>query len=144
MQAGNMQQKIHSGERTMGDVARIRPGEQPASGHLDRLLRRFAVAARAHHEALESLDEERTEAQARMVAALHGAVVREGQEGMERLLDLVDSPDPVVAGMAAVYSIRMDTVRCLAALRRVAMEPGLLGFRAVMAIERWEAGEWGE
>ena len=111
---------------------------------LERLLKRFAVAARAHHEALEALDEERTEAQARMVAGLHEALVREGKVGEELLLDLVDSPDPVVAGMAAVYSIRLDTGRCLAALRRVAKEPGLLGFRAEMAIQRWESGEWEE
>ncbi len=110
--------------------------------HLERLLKRFAVAARAHHEALEALDEERTEAQARMVAGLHEALVREGNRGEELLLELTDSPDPVVAGMAAVYSIRLDTERCLATLRRVAKEPGLLGFRARVAVERWESGEW--
>lgn len=121
-----------------------RPGDKQADDRLDRLLSRFALAARAHHEAVESMDAERAEAQARMIAALHGAVVREGQKGVERLLDLVDSTDPIVAGMAAVYSIRLDTGRCLAALRRVAAEPGLLGFRANMAIQRWESGEWGE
>jgi HEAT repeat protein len=121
-------------EATRGD---IHPDDR-----LERLLRRFAVAARAHHEALESMDEERAETQARMLAALHDAVVREGQKGEESLLKLADSLDPVVAGMAAVYSIRLDTRRCLATLRRVAKEPGLLGFRADMAIQRWEAGEW--
>ena len=111
---------------------------------LELLLKRFAVAARAHHEALETLDAERAEVQARMVAGLHEALVRAGKQGEELLLNLVDSPDPVVAGMAAVYSIRLDTRRCLAALRRVAKEPGMLGFRAEMAIQRWESGEWEE
>ena len=115
-----------------------------ADERLERRLQRFAVAARAHHEALEALDEERTEAQARMITGLHESLVREGKQGEELLLNLVDSPDPVVAGMAAVYSIRLDTGRCLAALRRVAKEPGLLGFRAEMAIRRWESGEWEE
>jgi hypothetical protein len=115
----------------------------PSTGdRLERLLRRFAVSARAHHEALESLDAKRTEAHARMIAGLHGALLREGENGKKLLLNLVDSPDPIVAGMAAVYSIRLDTKRCLAALRRVAQEPGLLGFRATMAIQRWESGEW--
>ena len=112
-----------------------------ADDRLERLLKRFAVAARAHFEALEALDEERTEAQARMIAGLHGALVREGRRGEELLLSLVDSPDPVVAGMAAIYSINVDTGRCLATLRRVAKEPGLLGFRAEVAIQRWESGE---
>lgn len=123
----------------MTDLSSKRPGDR-----LDRLLKRFTVVARAHHEALESMDEERAETQARMIAALHEALVREGQKGEESLLDLVDSLDPIVAGMAAVYSIRLDTGRCLAALRRVANEPGLLGFRADMAIQRWESGEWEE
>ena len=109
---------------------------------LELLVKRFAVAARAHHEALEAMDAERSEAQARMTAGLHARLMREGKQGEELLLNLVDSPDPIVAGMAAVYSIRLDTGRCLAALRRVAKEPGLLGFRAEMAIQRWKSGEW--
>lgn len=109
---------------------------------LERLLHRFALAARAHHEALETMDAERAEGQARLIAGLHRSLLQEGDLGKESLLNLVDSIDPVVAGMAAVYSIRLDSGRCLAALRRVAAEPGLLGFRAEMAIGRWEAGEW--
>lgn len=106
------------------------------------LLKRFALAARAHHEALESLDEERAEAQARMVSGLHVVLLRAGRKGEEQLLSLVDSRDPVVAGMAAVFAIRLDTGRCLKTLQRVAAEPGLLGFRASAAIQRWESGEW--
>ena len=125
-------------------TASSHPGNANQDDRLERLLSRFAVAARAHHEALESMNEERADAQARMISALHGALVREGKPGVEKLLDLVDSIDPIVAGMAAVYSIRLDSERCLATLRRVAEEPGLLGFRAEMAIRRWESGEWEE
>src|SRR6185369_7181753 len=125
----------------MTDPSATRPGDIQRD-RLNRLLKRFAVVARAHHEAVESMDAERAETQARMIAALYEALVREGQKGEESLVDLVDSLDPVVAGMAAVYSIRRDTERCLAALRRVAKEPGLLGFRADMAVQRWESGEW--
>jgi hypothetical protein len=113
-----------------------------AEARLQRLLHRFAVAAQAHHEALEALDAERAEAHARMLAGLYDALAGIGEQGLETLLELVDSSNPVVAGTAAVYSIRRDSGRCLATLRRVATEPGLLGFRAAMAIERWESGEW--
>jgi hypothetical protein len=126
----------------MADASSARPGDRQADDRLARLLSRFALAAKAHHKAVEFMDSERAEAQARMIAALHGALVREGQKGVESLLDLVDSIDPIVAGMAAVYSIRLDVGRCLATLRRVSTEPGLLGFRAAMAIQRWESGEW--
>jgi len=109
---------------------------------LARLLSRFATAAVAHNAALEAMDEERVNTHARMIAALHGALLGVGQPGMDGLLTLVDSKVPVVAGMAAVYAIHLSPERCLATLRRVAAEPGLLGFRARAAIERWEAGEW--
>lgn len=109
---------------------------------LNILLHRFAVTARAHHDALEDMDEERANAHARMVSGLHRSIIKEGETGREGLLKLTFAPDPVVAGMAAVYSISYDSGQCLAVLKRVALEPGLLGFRAGVALERWESGEW--
>lgn len=118
------------------------PENQQSETRLNRLLQRFARAATAHYAALEALDAERAETQTRMLAGLHEALLNSGEQGLIKLLELVNSSDPVVAGMAAVYSIRRDSGHCLATLRRVAKEPGLLGFRAAMAIERWESGEW--
>lgn len=109
---------------------------------MERLLSRFAVAAKAHHEALESLAETRANFQARVIAGLVESIVQEGAAGRERLLSLVDGDNRAVAGMAAVYSLSFDAKRSLALLRRLAEEPGLLGFRAGMAIQRWESGEW--
>lgn len=111
---------------------------------LARLLGRFAAAARAHYGALEALDEARANAHAQLIAGLYQSIVREGPAGREGLLALVDSDDQVVAGMAAVYSIRYNPERCVALLRRLAAREGLLGFRAGVALERWEAGEWEE
>jgi oligoribonuclease (3'-5' exoribonuclease) len=109
---------------------------------LTRLLQRFATAAKAHYQALETMDEERANTHAKMIAGLYQSIVASGEGSSQALLELVDNSDPVVAGMAAVYSIRCNSKRCLATLGRVALEPGLLGFRAQVAIERWENGEW--
>jgi hypothetical protein len=109
---------------------------------LTRLLQRFATTATARFQALEEMDEERANTCAQMIAGLHRSIVGTGESGSQALLELVDDNDPVVAGMAAVYSIRYDSERCLSTLRRVALLPGLLGFRAQIAIERWESGEW--
>jgi hypothetical protein len=109
---------------------------------LARLLSRFCAAATAHYGALEDMDEERANAHARVIAGLYEAVLREGLAGQAGLLALVDSDSLVVAGMAAVYSIDVNPERCLATLRRAATEPGLLGFRASVTIERWETGTW--
>jgi len=109
---------------------------------LTRLLHRFAIATLAHNEALEAMDEEEANAHARVISGLYLSIVGEGEAGREALLAMVDDPNPVVAGMAAVYSIRYNSGRSLAVLLRVAQEPGLLGFRAGVAVERWESGEW--
>jgi hypothetical protein len=121
---------------------KLLPGAPMPNDMLALLLKRFALAAMAHNEALEAMDEVRTNAQARMVTALHEALLQEGSAGREGLLALVDSDEPAVAGMAAVYSLHLYPVPCLDALRRIASEAGLLGFRASVAVERWEAGEW--
>jgi hypothetical protein len=109
---------------------------------LERLLNRFSAAAMAHHEALEAMDEERANTHARMIAGLYDALRSEGESGQAGLLVLLDNDSPVVAGMAAVYSMNTNPDPCLAVLRRVATEPGLLGFRASVVVERWEAGSW--
>lgn len=109
---------------------------------LTRLLNRFAAAAVAHYEALEAMDEDRANVQARMLAGLYQALLHEGPSGRDGLLALIESESPVVAGMAAVYSMDVNPEKCLLVLRRVAAEPGLLGFRASVVIERCEAGSW--
>jgi len=111
---------------------------------LTRLLQRFATTSTAHHQALEEMDEERANTCAKMIAGLYRSIIGTGESGRQALLELVGDDNPVVAGMAAVYSIRYDSKRCLSTLERVALEPGLLGFRAQMAIERWQSGEWPE
>jgi hypothetical protein len=109
---------------------------------MSRLLSRFAAAAKAHYAALESMNETRANFQAKVIAGLVANIFREGAAGRESLLSLVDSDNPAVAGMAAVYSLTYDAQRSLTLLRRLAEEPGLLGFRAGTAIQRWESGEW--
>ncbi|MDD2338290.1 MAG: hypothetical protein PHD01_17170, partial [Geobacteraceae bacterium] len=87
---------------------------------LTRLLQRFSITAAAHYQALEEMNEERANSHAHMLAGLHRSIIASGESGRQALLELVDDNDPVVAGMAAVYSIRYDSKRCLSTLRRVA------------------------
>jgi hypothetical protein len=111
---------------------------------LSLLIRRFSIAAQAHQAAIEELDEDRANAHARIIGGLYAAIIREGDIGREALLALLVSDNQVVAGMAAVYSLRYNPSRSLEVLRRLADRGGLLGFRASVAIERWENGEWDE
>jgi hypothetical protein len=111
---------------------------------LQLLVRRFAVAAQAHQTALEDMDENRANTHARVISGLHAAIISEGDVGREALLALLDNESQVVAGMAAVFSLRYNPCRSLEVLRRLADKEGLLGFRANVAIERWENGELDE
>jgi MOSC domain-containing protein YiiM len=111
---------------------------------LTLLIRRFAIAAQAHQAALEDMDEDRANAHARIISGLYAAIIREGDVGREALLTLIDSESQVVAGMAAVFSLRYNPSRSLGVLRILADREGLLGFRASVAIERWESGELDE
>lgn len=113
------------------------------SAQLERLLNRLVWASRRHHAALESLDEETANRQADVIARIAAGILAGGEAGEEGLAALTRNPDPVVAGMAAVYLLPRKPEEALMALRRVAREAGLIGFRARCAIDRWEKGEWG-
>jgi len=106
------------------------------------LVEEFAEAAEAHFEAVETLDEERASKQAARLARLFKDIVLQDEEGREALLALIDSKNRAVAGMAAVYSLRYSPARCEALLKRLAGQPGLLGFRAGAALQRWAEGDW--
>jgi len=105
-----------------------------------KLVEWFVRAALRHAEAMEAMHEERAAIEVESLTRFYTALQREG--GMGQFLALLDHDDPNVAGMAAVYAMREEPQRCKAALTRIAALPGLLGFRAQTALERWERGEW--
>ena len=107
---------------------------------LDRLLHRFGSAAQAHFAALEAMDADAANRHAMMIARLHVAITTE-DSGRDALLGLLLDKRPAVRGMVAVYCLHEHTQRSLAVLRELARIPGLMGFRASCALERWEKGE---
>ena len=105
-----------------------------------KLTEWFAKAAVRHTLALEAMEEDAAATQVRELDRFYEAIRRES--GLEVFLLLLDSDEPAIAGMAAVYAIREAPDRCTAVLARIAKTPGLMGFRARVALERWESGEW--
>jgi hypothetical protein len=108
---------------------------------LSVLVRRFAVAVQAHQAALEEMDEDRANSHSRVINGLYAAIISEGDVGHEALLALLDSEIQVVAGMAAVFTLHYNPSRSLEILRTLAEKEDLLGFRASVAIDRWERGD---
>lgn len=109
---------------------------------LKRLIARFAAAAEAHGAALEAMDEERASRHAHIIYRLYQEIAGAGEQGREELILLAERAEGDAAGMAAVYSLRYREGRSIAVLRCLAATSGLLAFRASVALERWERGEW--
>jgi len=106
-----------------------------------KLIQWFIRAAVRHAEAVEAMQEEAAAGQVESLTRFFKALHQE-EGGLPRFFDLLDHDDPSVAGMAAVYGLREQPERCRAALARVAQVPGLIGFRAQIALERWDSGDW--
>ncbi|UFS69278.1 hypothetical protein LPW11_15410 [Geomonas sp. RF6] len=107
---------------------------------LAKLIDWFERAALAHAAAMEVMHEEAATLQAERLDRVFAALLRE--DGLEEFLVLLNNKEPAVSGMAAVYGMRYAPKRCTAVLAALAQEPGLLGFRASVALELWESGEW--
>lgn len=107
---------------------------------VDKLVGWFVKAALRHAAAIEAMQETAAAAQADDLTRFYKAIRCE--RGTDRFLTLLDHPDAAVSGMAAVYAMREDPERCCAVLAKLAQVPGLIGFRAQVALQRWQAGEW--
>jgi len=105
-----------------------------------KLISWFVKAALRHAEAIAAMQDQEASVQVESLNRFYAALQREG--GIEQFLALLDHEEPAVAGMAAVYAMREASQRCVAVLVRIAKIPGLMGFRAQAALDRWESGEW--
>lgn len=106
------------------------------------LVATFVEATKRHHEATMRGEWRQTNVQAKRLAQAFRRIVQIGESGRQALLAEVDNKDPVVAGMAATYSLKYDPIRSQTALRRVAREPGLVGSSARQSLKNWEEGRW--
>lgn len=106
-----------------------------------KLIEWFVRAAVRHAEAVEAMHEEAAAVQVESLNRFFAALQRE-EGGTDGFYTLFDHENPVVSGMAAVYALREAPERSRAVLVRVAKEPGLIGFRAQLALERWDSGDW--
>lgn len=112
----------------------------PREEKVAKVIEWFCKAATRHAEAMENLQEEVCAAQVADLDRFYAAVLREG--ALDHFLTLLDNEDVRVAGMAAVYAMREEPVRCREVLVRLSTLPGLTGFRAQAALERWDSGDW--
>ena len=106
------------------------------------LIADFVVATEKYHEATKQGNWQEVNKYAKHISRQFREIVETGDVARQALLEEVDNGDLGVASMAAAYSLKYATERSLAALRRIAKEPGIIGFGAKQALMRWEEGDW--
>lgn len=109
---------------------------------MEELIEKFTQAVKKYYESSLVGDWRTTNREARTIHKTVKKFWSLGEPGMEALLSLTDSEDLSVSLTAAVYSLKYATEKCIAVLNRIAKEPGLLGFGAEQALQRWYEGEW--
>ena len=109
---------------------------------IGKLIAEFAAAARKHYEATMQGNWQETNKQAKRVASIFREIVDNGESARQALLALADSEDLAVAKTAAAFSLKYDPEQAGTVLRRIAKEPGMIGFVAEQALKRWEEGDW--
>lgn len=120
-----------------------REDDRSMPNEISTIVDNFAEATIKHHEAILQGSKPRiVNTQAKRIDRLFQAITQKGEAGRQALLALVDSENLVVASMAAVYSLKYSPERCKTGLERIAKEPGLIGFAAEQALQRWEEGNW--
>ncbi len=70
------------------------------------------------------------------------AVMAAGPDCIQRLVDLVDDPNPSVAHISALFALRFDAQRAEKALKRLSNHPSLhIGFSAEWGLKDWKKGK---
>ena len=118
------------------EVANLRQQQEKVA----KIIGWFVKSALRHAEAVEAMHEEAAAVQVECLDRFFAALHRE--DGMQQFFALLDHENPAVAGMAAVYALREAPELCRPVLGRLAALPGLIGFRAQTALERWDTGKW--
>ena len=107
----------------------------------NKLIEDFIDAAEKHREATTT-NSQRANKQAKRIHKIFLEIIDSGTSAREALLQLTNHDNLAVASMAAVYSLKYNPEKSLAVLKQIAQTPGVIGFEARHAIQRWEEGVW--
>jgi hypothetical protein len=88
------------------------------------------------------MDEAGANRHALLLLRLQESILEE-PAGAEALMALLAHESCDVRGMAALHLLPLHPEPALQVLRQMALMPGLMGFRASVALERWQKGELG-
>jgi len=113
-----------------------------AEQNVKELIETFTKATKSHYLASLAGDWRTANQEAVLIRKAIKSLRGLGENGREALLAQTDSQDLSISSMAAVYSLKYDPEKSISVLTRIAKEPGLIGFEAEQALQRWKEGEW--
>jgi len=108
---------------------------------LTKLVADFAEVAAQHYESLQEMNEEKANRLSGRIMQLYAEIRLMGNDGREALLARLESDCPGAAAIVSLYKQTYTTERSRKVLERLACEEDLMGFRARIALERWDKGE---
>ena len=109
---------------------------------IEVLVEKFIRAAKNHYVASLAGDWIIANREAKTIRKTIKKIKDLGENAREALLVQTESKDLAVSAMAAVYSLNYAPEESISVLTRIAKEPGLIGFEADQALQRWKEGEW--
>ncbi len=109
---------------------------------IEELIKVFADAAKTQHMARNSNDWRTANKETKKMIKAFRKICDIGPSARDALLALTDEEDSYVALNAANFSLKHNPEKAIRALKRIAMQPGVIGFEAQMAIKHWEEGTW--
>jgi len=109
---------------------------------INNLIEIFSSAAKNHYEASLIGDWRTANKKAAIIRKTVKKLRSLGDEAREALLAQSDSEELSISAMAAVYSLLYSPEKSISVLARIAKEPGLIGFEAEQALQRWREGTW--
>jgi hypothetical protein len=109
---------------------------------VDGLIERFSQAAKRHYVASLAGDWRTANKEAVLIRETIQRLRNLGEPARDALLAQTDNQDLSVSSLAAVYSLKYAPDKSISVLTRIAKEPGLIGFEAKQALQRWVEGQW--
>jgi len=110
--------------------------------NIEALIQEFGDCVAAQSRCIEEGDAKTGNAYAERYAAAFDQLRKYGNAGRNALAMLMDDGRADVRVMAAAFLLRHSEEKALSVLRREAQAPGLVGFGAEQALERWKDGTW--
>jgi hypothetical protein len=109
---------------------------------VEGLIELFTQAAKRHYVASLAGDWRTANKEAVLIRETIRRLRNLGEPAREALLAQTDNQDLSVSSLAAVNSLKYAPEKSISVLTRIAKEPGLIGFEAKQALQRWIEGQW--